>query len=444
MKNKNIEQIKGKISKLPIEETAVEFGFQVREPKKIDPVSFVGGFFMMMSAGKNALSDWAQGISEFAGQPVSKQGVAQRLQFRQEGFAGQLLKRSLQAVAHQGGPVKKSSLFGSFEQVYLEDSTCVQLPDNLAGAFPGAFSHSGESAVAKLQLRLNLLGERYEELVLNSYRDNDQGYAGAILSVMGAGDLCIRDLGYWDLGAFKEMAAKGAFFLSRLKPGVHVLGTEGKERLGLLALLKKLRGQGGKVLDTDVLLGKEAQFPARLVAIEAPQEVYQSRRRKALKDRNKKANHSEEYLELLGWTLFVTNVGRETWSWKDIFKAYGFRWRIEVVFKCWKSKFQLQALFDKKESMCPARAVMTFYLFLLWLTVFFVQWFGYFLWEVYASKGKLVSLLKFADYVKDHFWELLQADSLEQFTETVAYYHTYEKRRKRTNFLEQLYLLKLT
>ena len=52
MKNKNIEQIKGKINKLPIEETANEFGFQLREPKKIDPVSFVGGFFMMMVAGK--------------------------------------------------------------------------------------------------------------------------------------------------------------------------------------------------------------------------------------------------------------------------------------------------------------------------------------------------------------------------------------------------------
>jgi hypothetical protein len=146
----------------------------------------------------------------------------------------------------------------------------------------------------------------------------------------------------------------------------------------------------------------------------------------------------------LGWTLLVTNVGRDTWSWKDLFKAYGFRWRIEVVFKCWKSKFGLQTLFDKKEPMSPARAVITFYLFLLWLTVFFVRWFDYFLRAVYASKEKLVSLLKFADFFKEHFWELLQADSLKQFTETIAYYHTYEKRRKRSNFLEQLYLLKLT
>lgn len=444
MKNLSIEQIKGKISKLAIEETAVEFGFQLREPKKIDPVSFVGGFFMMVNAGKGTLNDWAKNICEFAGKLVSKQGVSQRLQFRQEAFAKQLLQSSLQAAAQQGKPAGKSSLFDSFGQVYLEDSTCIQLPDNLAEFFPGAFSHSGKSAVARIQLRLDLLGERYAELELNSYRDNDQGYAGAILSVMRPGDLCIRDMGYWCLEAFKGMAAMGAFFLSRLKPGVSILGVQGKEKMGLLPMLDELKRQGGKVLDIDILLGREARLPVRLVAIEVPQEVYQSRRRKALKDRNKKANHSGEYLRLLGWALFVTNVGRGAWSWKEIFRAYGFRWRIEVVFKCWKSKLRLQALFEKKESMSPARAVITFYLFLLWLTVFFVKWFDFFLRAVYASKGKLVSLLKFADFVKEHFWELLIADSLEQFSEIVAYYHTYEKRRKRSNFLEQLYLLKLT
>jgi hypothetical protein len=85
------------------------------------------------------------------------------------------------------------------------------------------------------------------------------------------------------------MAEMNACFLSRLKPDVQVLDVQGKEKMELLPLLKALRRQGEKVLDIDVLLGKQAQLPVRLVAIEVSQEVYQSRRRKALKDRSKKS-----------------------------------------------------------------------------------------------------------------------------------------------------------
>jgi hypothetical protein len=46
-------------------------------------------------------------------------------------------------------------------------------------------------------------------------------------------------------------------------------------------------------------MGKEEQLPVRLVAVLAPPQVVQSRRRKAEKDRNKKANHSQEYMEML-------------------------------------------------------------------------------------------------------------------------------------------------
>lgn len=444
MKNINLEQIKRKIGELPIEKIAIESGFQKRGPKKIDPVSFVGGFFKMLCEGRNSLESWAQGICSFVGKLVSKQGVQFRLQFRQEGFAKRLLEESLRAFALKGASVPPPKLFGSFAGVYIEDSSCVKFPANLAEFFPGPFSHKGDCAVARVQLRLNLLNESCDGLHLGSYRDNDQGFAGDILSVLKAGWLCIRDMGYWSIAAFRGMASKGAFFLSRLKPGVLVVHPEGGEVMELLPLLEKCRRRGKKVLDMDVLLGKEERLPVRLVAVEVPQGVCQSRRRKALKDRNKKANHSEEYLGLLGWSLFVTNVGRGAWNWKDILNAYGFRWRIEVVFKCWKGKFGLQALFDKKESISPARAVITICLFLLWLTVFFVRWFGYFLQAVHHRKGKFVSLLKFADFVKERFCELLQTDDLEQFIETVAYYYTYGKRRNRYNYMEMLYALNLT
>jgi hypothetical protein len=46
--------------------------------------------------------------------------------------------------------------------------------------------------------------------------------------------------------------------------------------------------------------------------------------------------------------------------------------------------------------MTPARVVISFYLLLIWLTLFFVGWFNSFLIAIYKAKGKILSMIKFA------------------------------------------------
>jgi len=45
---------------------------------------------------------------------------------------------------------------------------------------------------------------------------------------------------------------------------------------------------------------------------------------------------SKAVLELMGWTIFITNL-REEVSFEVLLEIYGLRWRIEVIFKAWKS-----------------------------------------------------------------------------------------------------------
>jgi hypothetical protein len=46
-----------------------------------------------------------------------------------------------------------------------------------------------------------------------------------------------------------------------------------------------------------------------------------------------------------GWEIFVTNVSRMIWTPpRDVSNAYGLRWRIEIIFKAWKSHFKLTHL----------------------------------------------------------------------------------------------------
>lgn len=440
----NYQQITDKIQRLPIEELALQSGFEKRKPRKIDGLNFVAGFFMMLQTGGNSLSDWAKAISKLIVGLVSKQAVEKKLQFRQEAFAYQVLTAALKQSLNLGSHIQESKLFRFFNKVYLEDSTCLRLPSCLASFFPGPHSSKGPCASLRIQLRLELLNESYEGFYLQPYRDIDQKHAGVIVSILQAGDLVIRDLGYWAIKVFRAIVEKQAYFLTRYKYGTVCLDADSGQRIDLLQVLKKLDRKGIQVLDIPILLGKEDQLAVRLVAIKLTQEVYLTRRRKAEKDRCQSINHSKEYMELLGWAIFITNVSKQVWTFQNLIKAYRFRWRIEIVFKCWKSKFYLKQLFADKKSISLARVTITCLLFLAFLTAFFVPWAAYFIRNVYRYTQKWVSILKFADFVKDRFLDFITTANLARFIPEVAYYCTYEKRKSRPNHLELLYTLNLS
>ena len=232
--------------------------------------------------------------------------------------------------------------------------------------------------------------------------------------------------------------------MSRFRYGTKVHDPKTRKEIDLLKMLRGLRHKGTSVLDIGVLVGKEEQLPVRLVALLAPPKVAQARRRKAEKDRNKKANHSQDYMEMLGWTVFITNVPAEAWAPTEIMEAYGCRWHIEIIFKCWKSKFNFADLFDKKQSLSPARAAISFYLLLVWLTLFCARWYHELLILVFEQKKKWLSPFKFADFVKEHFEQLCEAETLDEIVEFAARYCCYSKRKEKPNLIEKIYLLNLS
>ncbi|MGH1435334.1 MAG: IS4 family transposase [Lewinella sp.] len=434
----NLSQIKEKIGEQAILSIAKESGFEMRTPRKIDGVSFLLGFFMMVQLGKIGLNDWARQIGRLTQKLVSKQGLQKKLQFRQEAFVRSLLAHVVKQTTRGWGH-KDIELFKHFNKVFVEDSSCLSLPRNLSAFYPGPHSKKhGKCATARVQLRMNLLDDSYEGIDVESYRDNDQSFAHRIMEVLQAGSLVIRDQGYFVLSAFKAIMEKDAFFLSRLRYGTNVYDEETGEKMDLLGLLKQLKKEGKQVLDKKILLGSKHKLPVRLVAVEVPNEVRKIRQHKASNDRNTKAAHNELYMELLGWTIFITNVEREVWSFKDIIRAYRYRWRIEIVFKCWKSKFNVDKFFKGKDYVCPPRVIITIYLMLIWMTLT-LGWYGIFVQRVYEEKRVFLSLLKFADFIKERFWEVILEKNPDKFIEELARYYCYDKRKSREHYLESLY-----
>lgn len=435
-------EILPKLSKLPIELIGAAHEFNIHADSKITATNFVMSFFLMISQNNCTLKDWAIELSKVVKRVFSRGIIQAKLQYRQVDFVKALLKEVLQKQVYQTSIEQLSSnLLSSFNRVLLEDSMCLKLPSNLSNFFPGAHSSKGAVATARIQARMDLVSGQTTHLEIQSFRDNDQKFGPHILHTLQAGDLVIRDLGYYRLAILRLINWMNAFFLSRYRFGTNVYDGLTQEQINLNALLKEAKKKGTQVLELQVFIGAQQMLPVRLVAIRVPQQVEQERRRKALKDRNQTHNHSKEYYENLAWTILITNVSSDVWSPKQMLQVYGFRWRIEIVFKAWKSHFNFERLFSSKQSLTPPRAMITLCLLLIWITLFFVSAFNFFLSKVYNTKQRFVSILKFAKFFKEHFEQLINCPDEDFFVELVAKHCVYDKRLKIPNFCQNLYLL---
>jgi len=278
----------------------------------------------------------ALSLSLLSSQNITKQAVAKHMgrecvEFIRGAVSALIFKlSSADKLRHLG-------VFQAFRRVLLQDSTQIRLPEHLADYFPGPTNQNRKDGAAlKIQVVYNLLDETFAYFGLSGFRRTDQAASVDILSVAKPGDLVLRDLGYFATPVFQKLIDRGVHFLSRLRQNVAILDPQSLKRIDLL---KRLRSYGQ--FDQNILLGAEQKVQVRLVALPVPEQVANERRRKAKNHRDKRRNPSKEDLELLGWNIFVTSVESRTWSPQTIQKVYGVRWRIEIIFKSWKSHFNL-------------------------------------------------------------------------------------------------------
>jgi hypothetical protein len=157
---------------------------------------------------------------------------------------------------------------------------------------------------------------------------------------LGKGDLLIRDLGYYAAGRIKEIGEKLAFYVSRLKNDVNVY--ESKDAEWPVDLAKFIDAHSVKgIADMEVFIGED-RYPARLIACLMSEEAINKRHRNA----NEKAKSngvklSKRKLRLLKYAIFITNIPTDMLSSIAVMSIYRARWRVELIFKQWKSCLRL-------------------------------------------------------------------------------------------------------
>ena len=373
----------------------------------------------------NTFSEWALQISLLSGKRVSKQGVFDRLHARATAFAENLLKK---ALLQQIGKISGTELFEGFKRVLLQDSTTLKLPQKLAAVFPGNHSRGEQKAVARIQNIFDIKAMKYLRFSLGAFTQNDQSASGDILSLVKKGDLVMRDLGYFSIGVFAKLIQNGIDLLSRLKYGVIITDWYGNPIL-LKDLLKQKRG-----VDRWVYIGKEKKIWVRLVMVPVPPHEAAEKIRKAKQDRDRRLNHSKEYYQWLSFNVYITTVGKEQWNARQVYKAYSVRWQIEIIFKSWKSGFNLQHILHEGCTN-EHRVRVSIFLLLLFICLFMQKIYLRYKNVIEHTTGKKISLLKLSIYGFKNFKEIIAIPD-KLLKELIVLHCCYDKRSDRINMTD--------
>ena len=400
----------------------------VQRQRKIKPMSLFGALCLLTLRGSCSLSMAAMFTGILGGCVLSKQALSQRI----NEFWVHLFSKILGCTLARAGlsvEAKATGIFSFFNRVLVNDSTKLALPKKLAPYFPGSCNQTKkQNAMISLQTTLDLLNETYVYFGVAPFTYNDQRAAPDILEIISAGDLIIRDLGYFVPRVFRAIIDKSAYFLSRYHHGTDLIDANGN-KIDLLVVLKKT-----PLLDIKLYLGKQARVPVRLVAIPVPDKVANERRRKLLKNKNRdrRLNPSKEQLALCGWEIFVTNVIETVWTTQDVSNAYGIRWRIEIIFKAWKSHFNITEFTDGSKDY----VLVLIYVRLIFITLFQVTFVRFDKWIQDNAKGTHLSLLKFAPFFA-LFLVMVFGSAIvnsEILTSQILKHCVYEPRKKRLSY----------
>jgi len=413
------------LDKLPTDQLARSSGFRRRKPKKLTPSLFLQAACLLVTLPAASYRRWA-GLIGLLGQcTLSKQALFERMTDRAATFLKSILQALLSSLTTPRDWTVPTSL-RHFGRVLLQDSTALRLSEKLARWFPGPSNQRGaQGAMLKIQTCYDLLAQSFVQFSLSSYRRNDQAASPDVLPLLQAGDLIIRDLGYFVLEVLEQITAAKAYFLSRLRLGVAIWESDGCTPVNLWARLRKAGS-----LDIQCTLG-DKRVPVRLVAIPVPAAVANKRRRQARQNRDRRCPPSAQRLALMGWSIYITNVPRTLWVAQTVAETYGLRWRIETIFKSWKSHFALAQV----PAGSQAQVESFIYAKLIFITLFQVCFWQRWLVETPSEKQLALSLLKVAEAVQSFLLVLvlshLGIDPNLAWEELVGTHCRYERRRRR-------------
>jgi len=410
-------------------EQAFQSGF-CKRIGKIHPGIFWETFCVEAVHGTLSYNDLAACLEARGGPSVSRQAIGKKITPEAHRFFERILAM---AMASQIDPSALQQTRHPFKRIIVQDSTVIRLPAKLYEVFSGVKNAYATVCNARIQGVYDILAGHFLHYSIDPYTRNDM--AAALDFTAQPGDLVLKDRGYYKAEAIKACIEQGGDCIFRYKhPTTFHCAHTGK-KLSLESLLKE-----NASIDQRVIMGSKTktQVPVRLIAFPVIEEVANLRRMKAKKEQKGHAP-SKEVLHLMGWSIFITTLSKDQVSPKQIATLYSLRWRIENIFKTWKSNF----CFDHIHNVSAPQLRM---LLIARLTMIVLLHHHVFIpiSLVLAKKKLEFSVMKFMRYAQRNLLHVLRFPSkenrIEHLIEPMIRYCTMCK-RKRSSLEDQLLLV---
>lgn len=323
--------------------------FLIRESKLV-PIFFLSGIILSyFSGGDQSFALMCGHMEDWFNISVTPQAFSERLKQKE---TLNFLKKTFLNYLNQ--KIKKTTAedecckkFNMFSGIKIGDSSSIELSESLAKNFKGSGGGASKSA-----LKLNVLADVFNystvhvDIKAGSY--SDRNFAKTDIKYLRKGELLIRDLGYFMVEGFQKILDKKAFFISRFLKNVKIyLNNSSNGALDIYQFLREGTRGGKKIFDTKVFIS-EQKFECRLIAFKTPKWVVKQRAKK-FKAMNKK-EPSAEYLEWAGYSVFITNIDSSLCSSELIIELYRIRWKIELLFKSYKSTLKIDVIRGKNRN----------------------------------------------------------------------------------------------
>jgi Transposase DDE domain len=367
-----------------------ETGFVERSTAQLDGPTFVQttvfGWMDMPEASYPQLRHVAASL----GVPVSSQAVEQRFGAESATLLREVLQEAVGAVLCSEASAPE--LLSRFNGVYVQDGTIISLPAELRDEWRGCGGRTpqaGQSSM-RVQVRLDLAQGGMQGPWLQEGQAAERS-GQAHETPLPQGCLYNVDGGYFTLAQMRAHGKAGCHWLTSANAGTPLIDERGQ----CWDLVSFLRAQTEDEVDVQVLLGKYERLPVRLIARRVSAEQAERRRKSANREKDVKAKGVQRpnerkrragdkrqrprkcrktgkaRLQLLDWTILITNVPHTVLTADEVLVLARCRWQIELCWKLWKQVGKV----DTWRSAKPYRILTEIYAKLLgclithWLTL---------------------------------------------------------------------------
>jgi hypothetical protein len=341
--------INNSFSEAAIDRLAKQTRFQQRN-RKVPASCFVNTLlFSECNQVHTSLPDLTSDLNQVYNIDISKEAMHKKFTSDAVNF----LKELLNTMLSEQVKLNTTTDFPQhFPCIKIKDSTKFSLPSSYNNEYAGYGNFSKKNGLMSLQYEYDLISGSWLSIELTKGLRNDQQDSKETIGTITANDLYIRDLGYITPTYLSAIVAKKAFFLNRLPAMAGIYNAQMKplDWKKIDATLKKAKTDS---MELDVLLYEKNQIPCRLIIERVSDKEYLRRIEKAKTiAKSKRIGISALHKTKLRYNAFVTNVDSLTLPIGTIRKTYYLRWQIELIFKTWKSFFEINKVKRvKKERM---------------------------------------------------------------------------------------------